>query len=82
MSLSQSATSQLGWGFHNLWGGIDPGDLRFRPWGVGVLEIRNIANPGMRPYPPRLRRDLMLARAATPAPRWLHEPQPISNQLL
>ena len=39
MSPSQSATSQLDWGFHILRGGIDPGDLRFRPRVVGVLNI-------------------------------------------
>ena len=39
MSLSQSATSLLGWRFHTLRGGIDPGDLRFRPRVVGVVEI-------------------------------------------
>ena len=39
MSLSQSATSQLGWGFHTLRVGIDPGDLRFSPRIVGVAEI-------------------------------------------
>ena len=39
MSLSQSATSQLGWGFHTLRGGIDPGDLRSHPRVVGVVDI-------------------------------------------
>ena len=39
MSRNQSATSQLSWGFHTLQGGIDPGDLGFRPWVVGVIEI-------------------------------------------
>ena len=29
MSPSQSAITQLGWGFHTLRGGIDPGDLRY-----------------------------------------------------
>ena len=38
ISLSQLATGQLGWGFHTLWGGTDPGDLRFRPLVVGVVE--------------------------------------------
>ena len=32
MNLSQLAASQLGWGFHTLRGGIDPGDLQL----VGV----------------------------------------------
>ena len=39
MSLNQLATSQLGWGFHAMRGGINPGDLRFRPRIVGVVEI-------------------------------------------
>ena len=39
MSLSQLATSQLGWGFYTMRGGIDPGDLRFSSRVVGVVEI-------------------------------------------
>ena len=39
MSPSQSATSQWGCGFYTVRGGIDQGDLRFRPWVVGVVEI-------------------------------------------
>ena len=31
MSPSQSAISQWGWGFHAVWGDIDPENLRFRP---------------------------------------------------
>ena len=38
-SPSQSAISQLGWGFHNVRGGIDPGDHRFRPRFVGVVKV-------------------------------------------
>ena len=38
MSLSQSATSQWGWDFHTLRGGIDPGDLRVRLQVVGVVD--------------------------------------------
>ena len=38
MSLSQSATSQWGSSFHTVRGGIDPGDLRFRPRAVGVVR--------------------------------------------
>ena len=38
MSLSQSAITQWGWGFHTLRGGIDQGDLRFRPRFAGVVE--------------------------------------------
>ena len=38
-SLIQSPTSQWGWRFQTLWGGIDPGDLRFCPRVVGVVEL-------------------------------------------
>ena len=38
-NLSQSAASQWGWGFHTVRGGIDPGDHRFRPRIVGVIEV-------------------------------------------
>ena len=54
MTPSQSAITQWGWGFHTLWGGIDAGDLRFRPRVVGVDEIwtdfltgnLNLSSPG------------------------------------
>ena len=36
---SQSAITQWGWGFHTLRGGIDPGNLRFRPRVVGDLDV-------------------------------------------
>ena len=39
MNLSQSETSQLGWGFHTLRGGIESGDLRFCARVVGVVEM-------------------------------------------
>ena len=38
-SLNQSATTQWGWGFHTLRGVIDTGDLPFRLWVAGVVEI-------------------------------------------
>ena len=28
-----------GWGFHIVRGGIDPGDRRFRPRGVGIVDV-------------------------------------------
>ena len=46
MSPSQSAITQLGWGFHTLRGGIDPRNLRFRPRVVGVVEIWKDFQPG------------------------------------
>ena len=62
MSPGQSATSQWGWVFHTVQGGIFPGGLRFRPRVVGVVEIwkdllsrdGNLSSPGAagsRPWP-------------------------------
>ena len=47
------------WGgnFHIMRGGIDPGDDRFRPRGVEVVDLWKVANPGMGNRP-RVRRDL------------------------
>ena len=39
MSPSQSATGRWGLGFLTVWGGINPGDLRFRPRAIGVVEV-------------------------------------------
>ena len=47
MSISQLATSQLGWGFHTLQGGIDPRNLRLLPRVMGVVEIRKGFEPAM-----------------------------------
>ena len=58
MSPSQSAITQWGWGFHTLRGGIDPGDVSFRPRVVGDVEIWKSFEPGMGINPPRARRDL------------------------
>ena len=38
-----------------------------------------ISDPEMGTYPPLVRRDLGVARGATLAARWLHDPQPTSN---
>ena len=54
MSLSQSATSQCGWGRQILRGGIDPADLRFRRRVVEVIDLwktfqfgdGNLSSPG------------------------------------
>ena len=39
MSLRLSAIGQWGWGFHTVRDGFDPGDQRFRPRVVGVVEL-------------------------------------------
>ena len=36
---SQSAIAQCGWGFHTVRGGFDPGDHRFGPQIVGVVDV-------------------------------------------
>ena len=36
---SQSAIGKWHWGFHTVRGGVDPGEIDFRPRGVGVIEI-------------------------------------------
>ena len=38
----QSALGQLSWCFHIVRGGADPGELDFRPRGVGVVVIRRV----------------------------------------
>ena len=38
-SPSQSAIGRRGWGFHAVRGGVDPGDHRFRPRIVGVVDV-------------------------------------------
>ena len=53
-SLSQSATTQRGWGFYTLRGGIHPRNLRFRPrvvevvrmWKDSRCEDGNLPSPG------------------------------------
>ena len=67
------------WGVHTLWGGIDAGDL---PLSLGCWSCR-----GMEGFLTRGWEFILsgcggtaaLARGATLAARWLHEPQSISN---
>ena len=41
--------SQWGWGFHILQGGVDPGDARFRPRVVGVVDtVEGFLHPPSR----------------------------------
>ena len=44
-----------GWGFRTVGGGIDPGDHRFRPRFIRVVDVRKyFSDSGMEPYPPRV----------------------------
>ena len=36
----------MGWGFHTVRGGIDPGDHRFRPRDVGFVDVWKYFWPG------------------------------------
>ena len=58
MSPSRSPTSQCGYGFHGVRGGIVPGDLGFRPRVVRVAEIWKIFYLRVRPYPARVWQDI------------------------
>ena len=60
--------------------GIDPWDRRFRPRFVEIVEVWIDLWSEMRHYPPQVERDLDVGPKATIAARWLHEPQPSSNQ--
>ena len=64
---SRSTISRWGWGFYTVRGGIDPGDRRFRPRFVGVVELWQGVWSGA---------------GTRPGWRWLHEPQPISDKLM
>ena len=66
-NLSQSAIIRWGWGFYTVSGGIDPKDYRFRPRFVGVVDVRNDLWSGD-------------GTLILPGCRWLHEPQPVSDQ--
>ena len=39
MSSRQLVISRLGWGFHTVRSGIDPGDLFFSPRAVGFVDV-------------------------------------------
>ena len=47
------ASSQWGWGFHTIRGGVDPWDHRFYPRIVVVYMYGSICDPGVVPYPRR-----------------------------
>ena len=80
----------MGWGFHTARGGIGPGDLCSCPRVVGVVEIwrdfssgdKTLSFPGAagRRRRPGCGGTPTSTKGVTLAARWLHEPQPISNQ--
>ena len=80
---SQSAIGQWGWGFHTMRGVFDPGDHRFRPQVVGVVDVwrnflsgdGNLSSPGgagfiLEPQPISDR----AACALAPAPAFVPAP--------
>ena len=82
MSPSQSATSQCGWGFHTNRSGIDPGDLRFHLQFAEIIGMEGFLIRGWEIIFPGCDGTSALSRGVTLAARWLHEPQPLSNQLV
>lgn len=53
------SVGQWSWGFRTLQSVIDPGDARFRPRVVGVVDVYGtISGSEMERYRPRVRRDL------------------------
>ena len=69
-------------GFPHRAGDIDPRDLRVRLRVVAAVGMEGFLIRGWKLILPRCGATSALARAATLATRWLHEPQPISNQLV
>ena len=53
-SPGQSAIRRWGCDFHTMGGGINPGDIRFRPRVVGVVDVWMDSDPGMGSYRPRV----------------------------
>ena len=80
---SRSAIGRRGWGFHTVLGSFDPGDHRFRPQVVGVVDVwrnflsgdGNLSSPGgagfiLEPQPISDR----AACALAPAPAFVPAP--------
>ena len=84
MSPSQSATSQLGWCFHTVRSSIDPRDPHLRPQVVGIScrDMEGFLTRGWELILSECGGTSALSRGASLAARWIHEPQPISNQPL
>ena len=72
------SNQSMGWRFHTVRGGIDPGDHCFVPGLLGLYMYGRIYDPGLVSYPPRMSRDLdIVPRGNT---RRLYERQPINNR--
>ena len=81
MNPRQSAITPWGWSFYTTWGGIDPGDLRFRPQFVGIVrDIEVFMFRGWNIMFLGCGGTSTLAQGAALVTRWLHEPQTINNQ--
>ena len=79
--LQPISNQPVGLGFTHRAGGIDAGDIRFRPRVVGAC--RDLEGFLFRRWEFIILgcgRTATLARGATLVARWLHEPQPINNQ--
>ena len=75
---SQPISNQLeSWGFHTVRGGIDP---LSSPGCWSLRDMEGLLIRGRGPFLLGRCGTSALARGATTDPRWLHEPQPISNQ--
>ena len=44
----------VGLQFHTMGQGINPGDILFRPWVVGIVDAWMDSDPGMGSYRPRV----------------------------
>ena len=82
MSPSQSTTSQCGWGCHTVRDSIDPGGpcLRSQVVGVNCKDMEGFLIRGEDPILSGCGGTSTLARGATLAARWLHEPQSAITQ--
>ena len=68
-----------GFGRPHAAGSIDPGDVRYRPRVVKVVDMEGFLNRGWELILPGCGGTSALARGATLAALWLREPQAIRN---
>ena len=45
--MTNQKIGRWGWHFHTVRGGINPDDIRARPWVVGVVDVWMDSDPGM-----------------------------------